>query len=428
MKFFSFLVSALIGVGLSSPAAAVSSAELYTNQAYQYGRFAARIQFAPGSGVVSSFFLWKDGSEVAGTFWNELDFEKLEGECRVETNAIFGDPEQITPERHEIEGDLCAEYHTYVYEWTPDYIAWIIDDQEVRRDTGEVAEAFREHAASGMQLRFNVWPGDATFGGVFDPSILPVYQYIDWVEYSSYADGAFQLEWREEFDAGSVPAGWSLGSWESPKGLSTHVTTNVGIRDGVAILGLTADDAVGVEGAMPPASPGTPPSGTPSGTPVPGEPPPAPPDSGEPGNPGAPPAGTPSDPGGSPAPAMPDAPGATPGAPVTPTPGGDTPAVPPATGEQPAPQPGSPPPAPGSDTAAPGAAGSPTDGVPMAPTGELGEQPNDTEGCGCRLPGSQPSSAHPWGLALLFGVAFWTRLRSRGVNARNRHSRGGRVA
>src|SRR5215468_12018072 len=71
---------------------AVASAELSTTQAYFYGRFEARIRFAPGDGIVSSFFLWKNGSEQAGAFWNELDFEKVAADCHMTTNARYGNP------------------------------------------------------------------------------------------------------------------------------------------------------------------------------------------------------------------------------------------------------------------------------------------------------------------------------------------------
>lgn len=246
----SFVCAVLILAWCES-ALAVGSAELYSSESYQYGRFEARIRFAPGSGVVSSFFLWKDGSEIEGTFWNELDFEKLEADCHLETTAFFGDPEVPHPQSTVLAQDLCGEFHTYKYEWTPEYIAWFVDEVEVRRETGETATAFAENATSGMQLRFNIWPGNASFGGVFDPSILPLYQYIDWVQYSAYADGAFTLEWREDFDAGALPSGWSLGSWGSPKNLSTHSPQNVGVVDGYAVLALTADDALGIEGASP---------------------------------------------------------------------------------------------------------------------------------------------------------------------------------
>lgn len=232
-------------------ALATSSAELYTSESYYYGRFEARVRYAPGEGVVGSFFLWKDGSEVSGTFWNELDFEKLNADCHLATNAFFGNPGTVHTQKATLTQDLCGEFHTYKYEWTPDSIAWFVDDVEVRRETGATAVAYADNATAGMQIRFNVWPGDASFGGVFDPSIVPVYQYIDWVQYSAYVDGTFELEWREDFDADTLPPGWLTGSWGSPKNLSTHASQNVGIVNGYAVLALTADDATGTAGADP---------------------------------------------------------------------------------------------------------------------------------------------------------------------------------
>jgi endo-1,3-1,4-beta-glycanase ExoK len=238
-------------------ASATRSAELYSSTSYGYGRVSARLRFAAGDGVVSSFFLWKDGSEVSGTFWNELDFEKLGANCHIETNAFYGTPAAVHSQPHTLEPDPCNEFHTYAYEWTPDFIAWYVDDVEIRRETGATAAAFAENAtAKGMQIRFNVWPGDASFGGNFNPGILPVHQYIDWIEFSSYADGEFTHEWREEFDAERLPAGWLRGSWGSPKNLSTHDPLNVNIVDGHAVLSLTADDAVGPTGARPEGSGG----------------------------------------------------------------------------------------------------------------------------------------------------------------------------
>ena len=231
---------------------AVSSAEVYPSAPYGYGRFEARLRFAAGDGVVSSFFLWKDGSEVSGTFWNELDFEKLNADCHVETNAIYGNPPSNNNEVATISGDPCGGYHVYAYEWTPDAIAWLVDGVEVRRDTGAAATAFADNASSaGMQLRFNIWPGDATFGGNFNPNILPVHEYIDWVQFSSYENGVFTLDWREDFNSGTLPAGWLSGNWGSPKNLSTHDPRNVNIIDGYLVLSLTADNATGPAGAMP---------------------------------------------------------------------------------------------------------------------------------------------------------------------------------
>lgn len=244
------LVGTLAVFGWSATAHAYSSAEFLSNESYQYGRFEASIKFPSGSGVIGAFFLWKDGSEMEGTFWNELDFETLGFDCHLETNAYYGNPAQYHVER--APGDpVCDEYHTFAYEWTPDYVAWLVDGTEVRRETGDTAAAYRDNASDGMQFRFNVWPGDETFGGAFDPSLLPVYQYIDWIQYSSYDGSSFVLEWREDFDDPALPADWTLGTWDSPKGLSTHVIENAGVVDGALVLALTADDAVGIPGVSP---------------------------------------------------------------------------------------------------------------------------------------------------------------------------------
>ena len=227
-------------------ALAVKSGELYTTAPHQFGRFEASIKFPQGDGVVGAYFLWKAGSEVAGTFWNELDFEKIGADCQLESNAFYGNPAAVHAQRHTPATLLCGSYHTFAFEWTPEYLAWFVDGVELRRDTGAAATAFAENAAAGMQYRFNLWPGDATFGGNFDPSILPVYEEIDWVQYSSYANGAFTLQWRDDFETPVLDPRWAVGTWDSPKGLSQHDPRNVGIVDGHAIIALTSDEAVGM--------------------------------------------------------------------------------------------------------------------------------------------------------------------------------------
>jgi MYXO-CTERM domain-containing protein len=209
------------------------------------------MQFAAGDGVVSAFFLWKDGSEVAGTFWNELDYEKIDADCKLATNALYGNPEANHTTRPSLNADFCSDFHVYTYEWTADYIAWFFDGMEVRRETGETAAAFAQNASGGMQVHFNIWPGDSTFGGVLNPSTLPVHQYIDWIQFSSYANGAFTFAWREDFSAATLPTGWLTGDWGSPKGLSTHDALNVNFLNGCAVLSMTADNATGPAGAMP---------------------------------------------------------------------------------------------------------------------------------------------------------------------------------
>ena len=126
----------------------------------------------------------------------------------------------------------------------------------MRRDTGAAAQAFADNATAGMQLRFNIWVGDATFGGTFSESSLPTYQFVSWAAYSGYTPGAgdgggdFTLRWRESFEGG-LPAGWRTGTWASPLQHSTHAPANVVFTNGVAVLALTADGATGFTGTPP---------------------------------------------------------------------------------------------------------------------------------------------------------------------------------
>ncbi len=242
-------------------AMAVRSAELYRTQGYFYGRFEARVQYAPGSGVVSSFFLWKDGSS-SSTLWNELDYEKLNADCRMQTNAWTGMGGVQHAQINAMPANICVGYHTYSFEWTPTYLAWFVDGAEIRRETGAIPADFTANASAGMKIHFNVWPGDASFGGTFSEAILPVHEYISWMQYSSYVNGAFQLNWREEFDGTGVPSGWAEGDWASPYGFSTHHPANVNFVNGIAVLSLTADGATGYTGTPPVDNAGTGGTGT----------------------------------------------------------------------------------------------------------------------------------------------------------------------
>jgi endo-1,3-1,4-beta-glycanase ExoK len=250
------LVTLGLSTIISAQAMGMASAELYTTQPYTYGRFEARIQHAAGDGVVSSFFLWKNGSEVAGAYWNEIDFEKVGASCGMTTNARYGTTAANHSQTNTMPGNSCAEYHTYGIEWTPSYIAWSVDGGEFRRDTGDTANAFSQNASAGMTIHFNIWPGNASFGGNINNTTLPVHEYLSWVQYASYDNGNFNVQWRQEFQDTGIPSGWAVGNWSSAYNLSTHNPQNVSFVDGIAVLSLTADDATGNPG-IPPADDGT---------------------------------------------------------------------------------------------------------------------------------------------------------------------------
>ncbi len=210
--------SALLTLSIAAvlaPASAMgmASAELYTTSSYLYGRFDARVQFAPGDGVVSSFFLWKNGS-ATNTYWNELDYEKIDADCHMQLNDVYGEPSVQHQSTPTFNFDLCGGYHDYRFEWTPTYISWVVDGQEIRRDTGAAATAFAQNAAAGMTIHFNLWPGNSNFGGNINNTTLPVHQYISLVEYSSYDtdSGTFSLQWSQDFQSSDLPPAGRLAT------------------------------------------------------------------------------------------------------------------------------------------------------------------------------------------------------------------------
>ena len=171
-------------------------------------------------------------------------------DCRLQTNIWTGKGTQSS-QTNTPTFDICADYHTYAFEWTPDYIAWFIDGAQIRKVTGASVTEYTQNASQGMAIHFNIWAGDSSFGGTLNPSTLPVHQYISWAQYSSYANGAFQQQWREEFNGSTMPSGWAVGTWTSPFNLSTHNPANVSFVNGIAVLSMTADNATGFSGTPP---------------------------------------------------------------------------------------------------------------------------------------------------------------------------------
>ena len=198
---------------------------------------------------MSSFFLWKDGSSSTTT-WNELDYEKTHVELPDADQHLVGMGTQ-SPTIAPTAAYCCSAYHTYTFEWTPHYIAWFVDGTQLRQETGAASSpsTHRTHPRARPSISMS-GTGNASFGGVLDPSILPMNEYIDWVQYSSYTNGTFQQEWREDFDGATIPAGWAVGNWQSPFNLSTHNAANVNLVNG-GRASTAGDDVTGYTGTPP---------------------------------------------------------------------------------------------------------------------------------------------------------------------------------
>ena len=237
-----------------SYAKAYKGAELYSNQSYQYGRYEMRMRVAKASGTLSTFFTYKNGSEIGSTFWEEIDIEVFGKNNATEwqSNIILGTqrPTLKTESVHTSATSLADAYHTYTLEWTPDYVAWYLDGKEVRRINGTSTVT---SLVSPQSIRFNLWSSTAeSWVGPFDESQLPVYQFISYLDYKAYnpATKTFEGGWRDNFDSFDSSR-WSKANWTFDENRADFVPENVVVKDGVLVLALTRENATGFTGNVP---------------------------------------------------------------------------------------------------------------------------------------------------------------------------------
>ena len=198
--------------------------ELRTIGTYRYGRYEVRMKSAAGNGVVSSFFTYRDywsegltGSEN----WNEIDWEYLGNHNdKAQTNYItqneWNHEQLITVDFNPHDG-----FHLYAFEWTPSYLAFFIDDELVRYDDSYIVDSLYHY----QKIMMNIWqPTYVEWVGEFDPDILPVYAFYDWVKYYTYVPGTgntgtdnnFIQLWEDNFDS------WNMDRWQK----ATHTFDN----------------------------------------------------------------------------------------------------------------------------------------------------------------------------------------------------------
>ena len=231
-------------------------AELRTKLAYTYGRFEVNYQSSRGAGQTSTFFTYHELGSGGLHEWNELDIEILgRYENDVQFNSIT--PDQVNHVCHQwVASDPSAGFHTYAIEWTPEYVAWFIDNIEVRRQTGEhIATLTRD-----QKIMMNIWPpAYSDWVGDLDLRMLPFRAYYDWVSYASYTPGSgnvgtgdnFTHQWRDDFDT------WDTNRWAK----ATHtwngnncdfIHENCVFQDGKMILCLTDNSHIGLTDNRPP--------------------------------------------------------------------------------------------------------------------------------------------------------------------------------
>ncbi len=227
-------------------------AEVYVkSQKYvKYGKIEVRMMAAKGSGILSTFFTWKEGSEQSAVFWEEIDVEVFgkNNATQWQSNIITGfDPRSTSEQIHNNSISLGDEFHTYSVEWTPEYVSWNIDGQQVRTTSTQSAKDLKSPAG----IRFNLWASTSTsWVGTWNDNILPQYQFVNWIKYYRYENGNFILDWTDDFVEFNSNW-WGKANWTFDGNRVDFEPNNVVVQDDMLILCLTKEGETGFSGTTP---------------------------------------------------------------------------------------------------------------------------------------------------------------------------------
>jgi hypothetical protein len=223
-------------------------AEYRTKKSFLYGRFEVSYIPANREGVVSSFFTYHDPDSISAD-WNEIDIEFVGRYSNIVQFNTITPGQKFHIRSNFVEFDPYISFNTYAFEWTPEYVAWFINGEEVYRQTGEHVSTLQYP----QKLMMNIWnPVYTNWVGTWNDNALPAFSYYDWISYSSYTPGNgnygtgnnFTNEWQDELDF------WDDDRWE----MATHtfggnqcdfLPANVVFDDGKMILCLTNNTDTG---------------------------------------------------------------------------------------------------------------------------------------------------------------------------------------
>ena len=224
-------------------------AELRTKDSYVYGRFEICYKSVKGNGVLATFFTYHDFTTSTAD-WNEVDLEIL-GRYSDDLQFTTITPYQNIHNSHTYVGfDPADDYHVYAFEWTPDYVAWFVDGQELYRQNGEHIETLTRP----QKIMMNIWAPDNadSWTGEWNPDILPLFAYYDWVSYAPYTPGVgntgtnnnFLISWRDDFDSFDTDR-WQTATHTWNGNRVDFTPENVVFNDGKLILCLTDSEHTG---------------------------------------------------------------------------------------------------------------------------------------------------------------------------------------
>jgi len=247
LKVVSSLI--LFALTFTSFAKDFKGAEIYSKDSVLYGRFEMSIKSAPGSGQLSTFFLYRYESETPTTLWQEIDLEIFGKDTNVfQTNVIVEEKEgtrKLTEVKHTTDVNLHTSFNTYAIEWTPDSISWFFNDEFIRSE-----KVNAQFCNAPMSIRFNHWAANITsWVGKFDKTVLPQEQQVEYLSYSSYTPGTgdndtdFTFQWQDDFTSLSSTR-WAKANWTFGENLCDFKPENAYTENDVLVLKITDESPI----------------------------------------------------------------------------------------------------------------------------------------------------------------------------------------
>lgn len=155
---------------------AYSGAEYRTVDFYGYGYYETSMQPIKNDGVVSSFFTYTGPSD--SNPWDEIDIEILgKDTTKVQfnyyTNGVGGNEYM-----YDLGFDATEGFHTYGFDWQPDYITWYVDGKAVYTVTENIP-------STAGRIMVNTWNGINVDSWLnpFDGK-TPLTAHYQWITYN----------------------------------------------------------------------------------------------------------------------------------------------------------------------------------------------------------------------------------------------------
>jgi len=133
--------------------------------------------------------------------------------------------------------DPKNDWHIYELVWTPDFMAWRVDNKEVRRVKSEDPSV--ELTDKPQSVVMNFWtPVFESWGKDLDAKDMPWTVEYDYVETYTYCtkENTFDFHWRDEFDTLDTKR-WNVSDNKIFGGSSTTFrSSQVSVNNGNLVL------------------------------------------------------------------------------------------------------------------------------------------------------------------------------------------------